>query len=340
MKIGNKEFDMNSNHTYVMGILNVTPDSFSDGGRFINQDDALEHVDRMIEQGVDIIDVGGESTRPGHQQIPEEEEIERVTEVIACIKDRFDIPVSIDTYKAPVAKAALEAGADVINDIWGLQYDVYNKDSILADRYSGKNMAEVVNAYDVPIILMHNDNLGRDMEGRNDEVITDFLEANSCFESPEQIRTYIVDEEHMIGNLSKYHSKKVLHSVEEENVVDRVITGLTVARDIARNAGIAKEKIILDPGIGFAKTQKENLMVLANLEKIRVSEGFPMLLAASRKSVIGNVLELDPAEREEGTLVTSVLAANAGYCMVRVHDVEKNVRALKMLEAIRNSINN
>lgn len=339
MKIGNKEFDMTSNHTYVMGILNVTPDSFSDGGRFIDQDDALKHVDQMIEQGVDIIDVGGESTRPGHQQIPEEEEIERVTGVISCIKDRFDIPVSIDTYKAPVAKAAIEAGADLINDIWGLQYDVFNKDSILADRYSGQNMANVVTTYDVPIILMHNDNLGRSMEDRNDEVIADFLKANSCFESPEQIRTYIVDEEHMVGNLSKYHSKKVLHSVEEENVVDRVITGLTVARDVARNCGIPKDKIILDPGVGFAKTQRENLMVLANLEKIRISEGFPMLLAASRKSVIGNALNLEPADREEGTLVTSVLAANAGYCMVRVHDVEKNVRALKMLEAIRNSVN-
>ncbi len=335
MKIGSREFDMETNHTFVMGILNVTPDSFSDGGNFINPDDALRHVERMVDEGADIIDVGGESTRPGHEQIPEEEEINRVCGVISAVKDHFDIPVSIDTYKAPVADAAVRAGADLINDIWGLQYDVYNKDEN-AERYSGHNMAKVVVTHDVPIILMHNDNLGRSLEGRNDELLADFLRANGCYEAPELIRTYIVDEEHLIGNLSKYHSTKMLHSAEEENVVDRVITGLTVAVGIARSEGISRDKIILDPGVGFAKTQRENLIVLDNLEKIRASEGFPMLLAASRKSVIGNVLELPTDEREEGTLVTTVLAANAGYSMVRVHDVEKNVRAIRMLEAVRN----
>ena len=148
MKIGNKIFEP-SEKTYVMGILNVTPDSFSDGGSYTSIDKAMEQAEKMIQQGADIIDVGGESTRPGHVQIGDEEEIKRVVPVIREIKKKFDIPVSIDTYKSVVAKAALEAGADLLNDIWGFRYD--------------EKMAELAAEYDVPVCLMHNrDNLDYD----------------------------------------------------------------------------------------------------------------------------------------------------------------------------------
>lgn len=143
MKIGNREFDT-ENNTYVMGILNVTPDSFSDGGRFNSIDRALEHAEQMIEEGADIIDIGGESTRPGYTKIPDGEEISRVVPVIQAVKKRFDIPVSLDTYKSGVAKAGLDAGADLVNDIWGLKYD--------------ENMAGVIAEYDAACCLMHNRN--------------------------------------------------------------------------------------------------------------------------------------------------------------------------------------
>lgn len=146
MRIGNKEFvfdsAVSSNNTYVMGILNVTPDSFSDGGNYNQMGQALEHVSQMIEDGADIIDVGGESTRPDYTKISGEEEINRIVPIIKAIKERYDIPVSVDTYKPEVAKAALEAGADMINDIWGLKYD--------------KNMASVIKKYEVPVCIMHN----------------------------------------------------------------------------------------------------------------------------------------------------------------------------------------
>ena len=339
MIIRNKEFNMNGSHTYIMGILNVTPDSFSDGGSYIDVDNALSHVEKMINEGADIIDIGGESTRPGHVQIPEEEEIKRVTEVIKLVRGNFDVPISIDTYKAPVARAALEAGTDIVNDIWGLQYDLYNREEDGVDidkieRYSGQKMAEVVNEYRAPIILMHNDNLGRSLEDRDEELVAKFLRANECFESPEEVAAYIVDPENMFGDFSSYHASRLYHSVEEDKVVDRVITGLLNSVKIATEAGIPEDMIIVDPGIGFAKTQTENILTVKYLKKIVESVGFPMLLATSRKSMIGNVLELPPDQREEGTIVTTVMAVQAGCKFVRVHDVEKNARAIKMTEAI------
>ncbi len=141
IKIGNREFDI-GRHTYVWGILNVTPDSFSDGGRWTGMDASLKHVEEMLEEGMDVLDIGGESTRPGHTQISEEEEIARVTPVIEAIKKRFDVPISLDTYKAKVAGAGIEAGADMINDIWGLKYD--------------KDMADVIAGSGVACCLMHN----------------------------------------------------------------------------------------------------------------------------------------------------------------------------------------
>lgn len=321
MKIGNKEFNINCGHTYVMGILNVTPDSFSDGGSFVEISSAMQHVEQMISEGADIIDVGGESTRPGHQQISEAEEIERVTGIISSIKSRFDIPVSIDTYKAPVAEAALGAGADLVNDIWGLRYHIFEElESVLADeQYSGSlktsPMAEVVKKYNVPVILMHNDMLGRSLEERNDEAVCKFIRANS-----EQVK----------GEL-----------VQEKNVAERVIAELRECISVGLLAGINPGRMIIDPGIGFAKTQKENLITLNSLRHIREEVGmeYPMLLAASRKSVIGNALQLPPDEREEGTIVTTILGAEAECSFVRVHDVEKNVRAIRMYEAVRNCQN-
>lgn len=268
MKIGNKIFEP-SEKTYVMGILNVTPDSFSDGGSYTSIDKAMEQAEKMIQRGADIIDVGGESTRPGHVQIGDEEEIKRVVPVIREIKKKFDIPVSIDTYKSAVAKAALEAGADLLNDIWGFRYD--------------EKMAELAAEYDVPVCLMHNrDNLDYD----------DFMED--------------------------------------------VKKDLQISLDIAEKYGVKKENIMLDPGVGFGKTYEQNLMVMNHLEEI-VDMGYPVLLGTSRKSVIGLTLDLPVDEREEGTLATSVLGAIKGCQFVRVHDVEKNVRALKMTDAILHS---
>lgn len=268
MKIGNREFDV-ANETYVMGILNVTPDSFSDGGNFNQMDAALAHTEQMIKEGADIIDVGGESTRPGYTLLSDEEEIERVVPVISRIKSEFDIPVSLDTYKSGVARAGLDAGADLINDIWGLKYD--NK------------IADVIAKAGVPCCLMHN---------RNEAVYQDYMRE-------------------LLADLSE-----------------------TVR--IAENAGIADEKIILDPGVGFGKTREHNLQVIKHLEDLHCF-GYPVLLGTSRKSVIGLTLDLPANERLEGTLATTVIGVMKGCAFVRVHDVKENVRAVKMTQAIMKS---
>ena len=265
MKIGNREFVFGK-HVYIMGILNVTPDSFSDGGKFNTMDQAMAQVEKMIAQGADLIDVGGESRRPGHQQITEEEEIERVVPVIQKIKETFDIPVSIDTYKSKVAKAALDAGADMLNDIWGFLYD--------------EKMAELAATYDVPVCLMHN---------RNNTEYGDFVRD--------------------------------------------VVEDLKKCLAVAEKHGVKKENIILDPGVGFGKTYEQNLAIINHLEAL-CDMGYPVLLATSRKSVIGLTLDLPVTEREEGTIATSVIGAMKGCDFVRVHDVQANARALKMTEAI------
>lgn len=265
MRIGNREFETEHN-TYVMGILNVTPDSFSDGGSYDNLDSALRHAEQMIAEGADIIDVGGESTRPGHTQIPDEEEIERTMPVIAKIKANFDIPVSLDTYKSKVAEAGIDAGADMINDIWGLKYD--------------PEMAQVISDNKIACCLMHN---------RTDQNYQDFMAD--------------------------------------------VIRDLRESLELAEAAGIEKNQIMLDPGVGFAKSLAQNLMVIQDLDQI-AELGYPVLLGTSRKSTIGRVLDLPADEREEGTLVTTVIGMERGAAFVRVHDVKKNVRAVKMAEAI------
>ena len=266
MRIGKKEFDT-KNHCYVMGILNVTPDSFSDGGRWNSYDTAMQHVEQMIKDGMDIVDIGGESTRPGYTEVSVEEEIERVAPMVRAIRKTFDIPISVDTYKSAVAKASLSEGAHMINDIWGFLRD--------------DNMASVVKEYDAACVLMHN---------RENMMYTDFI--------PDVVRD--------LGKCIK----------------------------ACRSAGIEEEKIILDPGVGFAKTYEQNLSVLKHLKDFRVL-GYPLLLGTSRKSVIGLSLDLPKGEREEGTLATTVLAVEAEYGFVRVHDVKKNKRAILMAEAIK-----
>ena len=265
MIIGNQEF-LEEGHTYVMGILNVTPDSFSDGGRYNHLDAALKHTEQMIKDGAAIIDVGGESTRPGHLQITSEEEITRTVPVIEAVKKNFDVPVSIDTYKSDVAEAALQAGADLVNDIWGFQYD--------------EKMAGLVKKYDAACCLMHN---------KNEAVYKDFLRD-------------------MYAELQK-------------------------CVDTAKAAGIEDDRIMLDPGVGFGKTYEMNLDVMKHLDLFN-GLGYPMLLGTSRKSMIGLTLDLPVTEREEGTLVTTVMAVQSHYGFVRVHDAEKNRRAIKMTEVI------
>ncbi len=267
MKIGNKTFE---NHTYIMGILNVTPDSFTDGGYYNSVDKALYRVKDMLKEGADIIDVGGESTRPGFERISDREEIYRVSPIIEAIKENFDCIISIDTYKSSVAKAAVDAGADMINDIWGFKYD--------------KNMAKIAADMKLPCCIMHNrDN--KEYEG---------------------------------------------------NFMDCVIEDLRESLQIAQRAGVPKSNIIVDPGVGFAKSYEQNLIVMKNLGRLK-ELGCPIMLAASKKSVIGNALGLNTHERGEGTLATTALAVMNGAVLVRVHDIEPNRRVIKMLETILNS---
>lgn len=265
MRIGSRDF-ATSGHTYVMGILNVTPDSFSDGGKFNQIDAALKHAAEMIADGAAILDIGGESTRPGYTKISDEEEISRVVPVIEAVKKEFDIPISVDTYKSGVAKAAAEAGADLINDIWGLKYD--------------DHMADVIAKSGLACCLMHN----RD-------------------------------------------------NAEYQNFMEDMKQDLRETIALAKAAGIEDDKIILDPGVGFAKSYENNLEVIRRLKEFNELK-YPVLLGTSRKSVIGLTLDLPAAERVEGTLVTTVMAVEADCMFVRVHDVKENYRAIQMTEAI------
>lgn len=265
MKIGTKEFQAKG-HTYVMGVLNVTPDSFSDGGKYTQMDAALFHVEKMLEEGMDILDIGGESTRPGYTMISEDEEIARTVPVIEKVKSRFDVPVSMDTYKSKVARAGIAAGVDMINDIWGLQYD--------------KELAGVIAEARISCCLTHNRKAPDYTDYRND-----------------------------------------------------ILEDLGKCVTLAREAGIADDRILLDPGVGFGKTYENNLEIINRLEILH-SFGYPILLGASRKSVIGTALELPVEERMEGTLATTVFAVKKGALFVRVHDIKENVRVIRMTEAI------
>ena len=265
MKIGDRVFDV-EHETYIMGILNVTPDSFSDGGRWNDRDKALKHALEMTREGAAVLDIGGESTRPWHQKISEEEEIARTAPVIEAVKRETGLPVSVDTYKAKVAEAAIQAGADLVNDIWGLKYD--------------PRMAGLIARTGTACCLMHN------------------------------------KEKAEYGNFYEDMLRETAGCVK-----------------IAKEAGIRDDKIILDPGIGFGKTYEMNLETLHFMERFH-SLGYPLLLGTSRKSVIGLTLDLPADQREEGTLVTTVMAVMKGYAFVRVHDVKANLRAVRMAKAI------
>ncbi|TCI33120.1 dihydropteroate synthase [Exiguobacterium sp. SH4S7] len=253
--------------TKIMGILNVTPDSFSDGGRYNAVEQALEHAKRLVQDGADAIDVGGESTRPGAQFVTADQEIARVVPVIRRLKEELDVLISIDTYKPIVARAALEAGADIINDVWGSKWD-------------DQSMAEVAKEFNVPIILMHN----RD-------------------------------------------NRNYGHFIEE------VVGDIQESIAIARAAGVRDDQIWLDPGIGFAKDYNQNLELMNRLDVI-TNLGFPVLLGTSRKSFIGQTLDLPTEERVEGTVATTCLGIAKGCAWVRVHDVLENKRASRMMDAM------
>lgn len=255
-----------SKKTIIMGILNATPDSFSDGGKFNKVEMAVQRAKEMVANGADIIDIGGESTRPGFAAVPAEEELERVIPVIKAISEQVQVPISIDTYKAEVAKQAIEAGAHIINDVWGAKAD--------------EKMGQVAAEYGVPIVLMHN----------------------------RQDRNYKVFMRDIINDL--YESIAIV-----------------------KKAGVKDEQIILDPGIGFARDYKENLLTMQNLDTF-VSLGYPVLLGTSRKSMIGQALDLPIHERMEGTGATICFGIQKGCHIVRVHDVKEMSRMAKMMDAL------
>jgi dihydropteroate synthase len=265
IKCGPYQLDF-SKKTYIMGILNATPDSFSDGGKYNNMEHAIEHAKEMVENGADIIDIGGESTRPGYTVISEDEEIERVVPVIEAISKHVSVPISIDTYKAKVAQRAIEAGAHIINDIWGAKAD--------------DKMAAVAAEYNVPIILMHN---------RHDRNYSIFI-------------------------------RDVLNDLYE-------------SINIVKQAGVRDEQIILDPGIGFAKDLNENILMMQNLDTL-TALGYPVLLGTSKKSMIGQALNLPVEERMEGTGATVCYGIQKGCQIIRIHDVKEMSRMAKMMDIL------
>lgn len=272
LRLGKKILDLSS-RTYLMGILNVTPDSFSDGGKFLSPEDAIKQALIMAEQGADIIDVGGESTRPGADSIPVEEELKRVIPVIEEIVKKTDIPISIDTYKSEVATWALDAGAEMVNDISALRFD--------------PEMKKIISKYNIPVILMHIKGTPKNMQ------------------------------------INPHYN----------NVIQEISDYLKESIQMAEDSGIAKDKIIIDPGIGFGKRVKDNLEILRNLNKF-TSLGKPIILGLSRKSFIGKVLDLPLDQRLEGSLAASAVAILNGAKILRVHDVKESKRAAQMVDAI------
>lgn len=313
MRIGGKEFD-EKNGFYVMGILNVTPDSFSDGGKWNSMDRALRHVEEMLSEGMDILDIGGESTRPGSDySMSVEEELERVIPYIEAVKDRFDVPISLDTYKSRVAEAGIAAGADMINDIWGLKWDV--------------RMAQVIADHGVSCCLMHN---RKAVGGKTDSAATG-QDRGAAVVIGQGSGSAALGGESKLG--TGVMGQQDVNQYGYGDFLEDVVTDLAESVGLARRAGIEKDRIILDPGVGFAKSYEQNLRILHHLESLQ-SLGYPVLLGTSRKSVVGLTLDLPVAERLEGTLVTTVMGLLKGCTFVRVHDVKENVRAIHMTQAI------
>ena len=293
LQVGNHIFNWGS-RTYVMGVLNVTPDSFSgdgilspaSGGAGLRGDGenlALQQAKEFLSNGADILDIGGESTRPGSQPVDISEEIDRVIPAIEAITKEFpDALISIDTYKAKVAEAAFNAGVHILNDVWALRAD--------------PELASVVAAFRVPVILMHNRSNPASVEVR------------------EQLGNAYIG--------STY-----------ENLVEDVKRELLVSVDLAVKAGVEESRIILDPGIGFGKTREHNLELINRLDEIR-GLGYPVLLGTSRKSFIGFTLDLPADQRVEGTAATVAIGIARGADLIRVHDVKEMVRVAKMTDAI------
>ncbi|UOO38729.1 dihydropteroate synthase [Oscillospiraceae bacterium CM] len=253
--------------TLIMGILNLTPDSFSDGGDFVSVDAAVHHAKRMLADGADIIDIGGESSRPGHTRIDAAEELRRVIPVIRALHQETNAILSLDTIRAEVAEEGVKNGIHILNDIWGFQED--------------RQLAAVAARYKTPVVLMHNQT-GTDYAGD------------------------------MVAEICRFLRQSV---------------------QIALDAGVPDDAIILDPGIGFGKTPEQNMTLMSRLAEIKAL-GYPVLLGASRKSMLGRILDLPPKERVEGTIATTVLGIAQGVDIVRVHDVTENLRAAKVTDAI------
>ncbi|WP_424151210.1 dihydropteroate synthase [Selenomonas noxia] len=259
--------------TLVMGILNVTPDSFSDGGKWNTRDRALRHMEEMVHDGADIIDIGAESSRPGFVPMGAAEETERLMPFLESVLAECPVPVSVDTFKAETARAALSAGAHLLNDIWGLQY-----------AEEPEEMARAAAEANAPVVVMHNQN----------------------------------------------------GTVYDGDIIAAMRTFFLRSLAIADAAGLARENIILDPGIGFGKTAEQNLQVIKRMDELVSYEGadYPVLLGASRKSFIGAALGLPVEERMEATGAACVLGIARGACIMRVHDVKPIVRMCRMTDAI------
>jgi dihydropteroate synthase len=286
--VGQREFRWGE-RTYVMGIVNVTPDSFSGDGLLRPEEPVGQATDKavaqaltFVEQGADILDIGGESTRPRSIPVDAETELARVLPVIQQLRKATDVPISVDTCKASVARAALDAGADLVNDVWGLQMD--------------PAMAPLVAERGVPVVLMHNHSKPKDaaQEGR------------------------------LGGRYVGVHYQALLADVLRE---------LRQLVENATRAGIAPERIIVDPGIGFGKTVEQNLQLLNHLDELRVL-GLPVLLGPSRKAFIGYTLDVPPDERLEGTSAAVAVGIMRGADIVRVHDVRALVRVARMVDAV------
>ncbi|MBI5032091.1 MAG: dihydropteroate synthase [Chloroflexi bacterium] len=285
LTVRNTQFDWGK-RTYVMGILNVTPDSFSGDGVMASSTDfiasAVAHAEELVAAGADILDIGGESTRPGSAPTTAEQEQQRVIPVIQALRDRIRVPISIDTYRAETARLALDSGADIVNDVWGLRMDAEMK-NLVAQR-------------GVPIVIMHNRSKPKD-----------------AVQSERLGSRYV--------------------GVEYNDLLADVIRELRAQVELGLDAGIAPEKIIVDPGIGFGKTVEQNIELLNRLSEFRAL-GYPILLGPSRKGFIGFTLDLPTDQRVEGTIATVVLGIERGADIVRVHDVKAVARAAKMTDAI------
>ncbi len=281
LSIAGRAFDW-GDRTYIMGVVNVTPDSFSGDGLGDDIEAALAQAERMIEEGADLIDVGGESTRPGSEPISIEEELGRVVPVIEALAQRADVPISIDTYRAEVAEEAVTAGAHLVNDVWGLRME--------------PEIAELAARHQVPLVLMHNRSRPKDA-----------------------------------AQTARLGGRYL--GVEYEDLMADVIRELRNSISLAVEAGVEREKIIVDPGIGFGKTVKQNLQLMAKLAELKVL-GRPILLGPSRKSFIGYTLDLPLDERVEGTAAAVAVGIANGADIVRVHDVKQMVRVARMTDAM------